>query len=45
LKSVEQITTGFDGDCWFTAPEAVAYDMAGEVTGGPAGAPESGTPA
>jgi hypothetical protein len=25
--------------------EAVAYDMAGEVIGGPAGAPESGTPA
>ena len=30
---------------WFTVPEAVAYDMAGGVTGGPAGAPESGTPA
>ena len=44
-KSVEQITTDFDGDRWFTAPETVAYDMAGEVTGGPAGAPESGTPA
>jgi len=27
------------------AAEAVAYDMDGEVTGGPAGAPESGTPA
>jgi hypothetical protein len=27
------------------ASEAVAYDMAGEVIGGPAGAPESGTPA
>jgi hypothetical protein len=34
-----------DGDRWFTAPEAVAYDMAGEVIDGPAGAPESGTPA
>jgi hypothetical protein len=45
LKSVEQITPGFDGDRWFTAPEAVAYDMADEVIGGPAGAPESGTPA
>jgi hypothetical protein len=42
LKPVEQITTGSGGDRW---PEAVAYDMAGEVTGGPAGAPESGTPA
>ena len=30
---------------WFTAPEAVAYDMADEVIDGPAGAPESGTPA
>jgi hypothetical protein len=29
---------------WFTVAEAVAYDMAGEVIGGPAGAPESGTP-
>jgi hypothetical protein len=28
-----------------TAPEAVAYDLADEVTGGPASAPESGTPA
>jgi hypothetical protein len=45
LKSVEQVTTGFGGDRWFTASEAVAYDMAGEVIGGPAGAPESGTPA
>ena len=44
-KPVEQITAGFDGDRWSAAPEAVAYDMAGEVTGGPAGAPESGTPA
>jgi hypothetical protein len=32
-------------DRWFTVPEAVAYDMAGEVIDGPAGAPESGTPA
>jgi hypothetical protein len=40
-----QITTDFDGDRWFTAPEAVTYDVAGEVTGGPAGAPESGTSA
>ena len=30
---------------WSGASEAVAYDMAGEVIGGPAGAPESGTPA
>jgi hypothetical protein len=44
-KPVEQITTGFGGDRWFTASEAVAYDVAGEVIGGPAGAPESGTPA
>jgi hypothetical protein len=27
------------------APEAVAYGVADEVIGGPAGAPESGTPA
>ena len=45
LKSVEQIAAGFDGDRWSAASEAVAYDMAGEVIGGPAGAPESGTPA
>ena len=32
-------------DRWSAASEAVAYDMAGEVIGGPAGAPESGTPA
>ena len=44
MKSVEQVTTDFDRDRWFTAPEAVAYDMADEVIGGPAGAPESGTP-
>jgi hypothetical protein len=44
-KPVEQVTTGFGGDRWSAAPEAVAYDMAGEVTGGPDGAPESGTPA
>ena len=42
---MEQITTGFGGDHWSAASEAVAYDMAGEVTGGPAGAPGSGTPA
>jgi hypothetical protein len=42
---VEQITPGFDGDHWSAASEAVAYDMAGEVTGGPARVPESGTPA
>ena len=45
MKPVEQITVGFGGDRWSAAAEAVAYDMAGEVTGGPAGAPESGTPA
>jgi hypothetical protein len=28
-----------------TAPEAVAYGLADEVIGDPAGAPESGTPA
>ena len=44
-KPVEQITAGFDGDHWSAASEAVAYDMAGEMIGGPAGAPESGTPA
>ena len=45
LKPAEQIAAGFDGDRWFTASEAVAYDMAEEVSGGPAGAPESATPA
>jgi ATP-dependent protease ClpP protease subunit len=45
LKPVEQIAAGFDGDRWFTAAEAAAYGVAGEVSGGPAGAPESGTPA
>ena len=33
------------GTRWFTVPEAVAYGLADEVIGGPAGAPESGTPA
>ena len=37
--------TAEHGDRWFTVPEAVAYDMADRVIGGPAGAPESGTPA
>ena len=32
-------------DRWITTPEAVDYDQADEVIGGPAGAPESGTPA
>jgi ATP-dependent protease ClpP protease subunit len=31
-------------DRWFTAPEAVAYGLADEVIGDPAGAPESGAP-
>jgi ATP-dependent Clp protease protease subunit len=44
-QSVEQITTDFDGDRWFTASEAVAYGLADEVIGCPAEAPESGTPA
>jgi ATP-dependent protease ClpP protease subunit len=44
-KSGEQVTTDIDGDRWFTASGAVAYDMADEVIGGPAGAPESGIPA
>lgn len=39
------VPTAFDGDRWFAAPGAVAYDVADEVIGGPAGAPESGTPA
>lgn len=43
-QSVEQITD-FGRDRWFTAPEAVAYGLADEVIGDPAGAPESGTPA
>ena len=37
--------TAEHGERWFTVPGAVAYDMADEVIGGPAGAPESGTPA
>lgn len=37
--------TAKHGERWSAASEAVAYDMAGEVIGGPAGAPESGTPA
>jgi hypothetical protein len=37
--------TAKHGERWFTVPKAVAYDMAGEVIGGPAGVPESGTPA
>jgi hypothetical protein len=37
--------TAKHGERWFTVPEAVAYDMSDGVTGGPAGAPESGTPA
>ena len=37
--------TAKHGERWFTVPEEVAYDMAGEVIGGPAGVPESGTPA
>jgi ATP-dependent protease ClpP protease subunit len=44
-SAVEQITTDVDEDCCFTAPEAVAYGLAEEVIGGPAGAPESGTSA
>jgi hypothetical protein len=40
-----QATTDFDGDRWSTAPEAAAYDMADELIGGPAGAPESGNSA
>jgi hypothetical protein len=40
-----QATAGFGGDRWPTAPEAVAYDMADELIGGLAGAPESGTSA
>jgi ATP-dependent Clp protease protease subunit len=45
-QSVEQISTDFaPRDRWFTAPEAVAYGLADEVIGGPAGAPESGTSA
>jgi len=37
--------TAEHGERWCTVPVAVAYGMAGEVVGGPAGAPESGTPA
>jgi ATP-dependent protease ClpP protease subunit len=42
---VEQISTDFDRHRWFTAPEAVAYGLAGEVTDDPVEAPESGTAA
>ena len=42
---MEQISTDFDRHRWFTAPEAVAYGLVGEVTGDPVEAPESGTPA
>lgn len=42
---MEQITIDFDGDRWFAGPEAVAYGLAEEAIGGPAEAPESGTPA
>ena len=44
-QAVEQTATDFDEDCCLTASEAVAYGLAGEVVGGPVGAPESGTPA
>ena len=44
-QAVEQTATDVDEDCCLTASEAVAYGLAGEVVGGPAGAPESGTPA
>lgn len=36
-------TADFDLGRWSAAPEALAYDMADELIGGPAGAPESGT--
>ena len=42
---MEQITTDFDGDRWFTASEAVAYGLADKVIGYQAAAAESGTPA
>ena len=40
-----QINVDFDGDRWLAGPEAVAYGLAEEGIGDPAGAPESGTPA
>ena len=42
---MEQITTDFDRDRWFTAPGAVTYGLADEAIDGAAGVPESGTPA
>ena len=42
---IHVLRSDFDGDRWSAASEALAYGMAGEVIGGPAGAPESGTPA
>jgi hypothetical protein len=45
LEPAGQITAGFGGGRWSAASGAVAYGVAGEVTGGPAGVPESGTPA
>jgi hypothetical protein len=47
-RSVERCIaelTAEHGERWFTVPEAAAYDMADGVIGGPAGVPESGTPA
>jgi len=41
-RRIAELTAGHH---WSAASDAVAYDMAGEVIGGPAGAPESGTPA
>ena len=39
-----EIITAVDGDRWFSGGEAVAYGLADEMIGGPAGTPESGPP-
>jgi ATP-dependent protease ClpP protease subunit len=44
-QSTGHVSTDFGRDRRFTTPEAVAYGLADEVTGDPAEAPESGTPA
>jgi hypothetical protein len=45
MDAVTLIVTALAAGAAGSRSEAVAYDVAGEVTGGPAGAPESGTPA
>jgi hypothetical protein len=44
-EPVEQIVTDSAGTAGSPHPEAMVYGLADEVIGGPAGAPESGSPA